>query len=76
MDLVRRYKGSLWLASGNSLLEIRSDGSETFHVLPIFWQGVAITCRFSTDALRSKKELSPEVDELERLLSDLMRGSQ
>lgn len=76
MDLVRRYEGSLWLASGNSLLEIRSNGSETFHVLPTFWQGVAITCRFSTDALRSKKELSPEVDELERLLSDLMRGSQ
>lgn len=76
MELVRRYNGSLWLASGNSLLEVRSNGQESYLELPMPWQGVAIGCRFHTDALRSNVQPSPEVDELERVLNELMRGGQ
>jgi hypothetical protein len=70
---VERFKGVLWLASGQSMLNIRPDGSRHHVTLGIPWQGVALACRF--DSARISNALSgPPADELESILARLMQG--
>lgn len=53
VQCVRTYQGKLWITSGTHLLQINSDGTETYITNSRPWQGVAIACRFETVRLRS-----------------------
>jgi hypothetical protein len=58
IKLVKKYKGQLYLASGDTCLHINSQGKERFLNLQNSWQGVAISCRFR------ESELSKEYTEV------------
>jgi len=74
-ELVRAFSGELWLVSGDAMFHLQPS-SETFTKIPCPWQGVALACRFSTDAvLRQAKRLESTPDELDRLLGAVLGGN-
>lgn len=69
IDLVRSYSGSLWIASGNSILSIDSAGNSSYSEAMISWQGVAIACRFDTEQIRHLQNR----DDFDQVTDDLMQ---
>ncbi len=70
VHLVRRFQGSLWLATGESLLYLLEGNQRQYMKLRFSWQGVAIACRFNTSRLTSpaEEEPDPRVEKIMRLL--------
>lgn len=71
IDLVLSYSGNLWIASGDSILSIDSQGRRDYATVPINWQGVAIACRFDTEHIRqsqSHESFDQVTDDLIKLL--------
>lgn len=65
VNLVRQFKGELWLASGKGLFKINDNQQEFYVELKNSWQGVAISFRFKLSCLESdynsKNELVSEL---------------
>lgn len=63
IELVRRYKGTLTLWSGDALLEVSNSGNFSYSVTEdgSRWEGVSISCGFFAEELL--KEDRDEVDE-------------
>jgi hypothetical protein len=51
VKLVKKYKGHLYLISGDTCFEIDINGQERFIKLQKEWKGVAISCRFRESEL-------------------------
>ncbi len=51
--LVQTFSGVLWLASGDKIFLLNSDGNRTYIDLANPWQGVAIACRFRASRTKS-----------------------
>lgn len=48
-SLVGRYRGQLWLASGDAMLKVDADGAVNYIQTAVPWNGVSLACRFATD---------------------------
>jgi hypothetical protein len=71
-QLVKGFRGRLWLVSGDAVLVVEPDGKETYHSLKNPWQGVAIACRFrTTDIKRARGEIETTDRDIERLMEIL-----
>lgn len=74
-ELVRAFSGELWLVSGDAMFHL-CPANETYTQISCPWQGVALACRFSTDAvLQQAKRLESTPDELDRLLGAVLGGN-
>lgn len=73
-ELVRRYRGQLWLASGDSLLSINGKGQQSVTAIPYPWNGVVMACRFDTESVRRALQKGGDSpgDEFERTLTAAM----
>lgn len=73
IDAVERFHGWCWLASGNTILCISPDGNRIYQTIPIPWKGVALACRFGSNAVTGTR---PQyyADELETILNSLFRS--
>ena len=70
---VEQFNGSLWLASGTSMLVIRPNQGHLYEELRTPWQGVAIACRFESAQVAEHLAVRP-ADEFEDILKSLIRG--
>jgi len=69
VDLVKRYHGELWLASGTDMLIIASNGLQRYEKIEFPWNGVAIACRFCTTRIQPLLiEEDPDIANLMQLL--------
>jgi hypothetical protein len=69
VDLVQRYHGELWLASGTDMLIIESDGSKHYEKIKFPWNGVAIACRFCTKRMQPNAvDEDPNIERIMQLL--------
>jgi hypothetical protein len=70
VHLVQRFRGSLWLATGESLLFLRGKNQRQYMKLRFPWQGVAIACRFNIShlTLPAEEEPDPRVEKIMELL--------
>lgn len=74
VSLVDRYGGELWLASGDAMLRINSDGTKSL-LKTINWDGVAVACRFAVDNVKVKCEaVHPSQDDLGKMMTKIVRG--
>lgn len=71
VSLVEGYKGNLWLATGNDIFAVNSDGRRSFLAPSFRWPGVSIACRFDTSLIRSSQK-TEEIDEVTSALIDLL----
>lgn len=71
VELVHNYKGYLWLATGETTLEIRSNGEKNYKNNKQKWQGVVLACRFETE--KAKEYIADNDDEITTSLIDLLR---
>lgn len=69
IDLVANYSGRLWIASGNSILSIDSDGDHNYSTPITDWKGVAIACRFDTEQIRQNQS----VEGFDQVTDDIMQ---
>ncbi len=75
VSLVQKYKGALWLASGNAILTINSNGRRAIEAPRFSWPGVALACRFDTGAIGQSVE-APVGDYItDQLITLLGEGS-
>lgn len=70
---VERFNGTLWLASGASMLGIHPEKGHVYEELRIPWQGVAIACRFESARVAEHLAARPR-DEFEDILKSLIRS--
>ena len=73
LEGVERFNGSLWLASGASMLVIQPNKAHVYEELRIPWQGVAIACRFESARVDEHLAARPK-DEFEDILKTLIRS--
>jgi hypothetical protein len=71
---VERFRGWLWIASGDTMLCIRPNGVRSYERSLIPWEGVALACRFDTHYV-ARSEAASTADEFESILDELLRGS-
>lgn len=72
VECVDRFRGRLWLASGDAMLVLRPGGRR--YVQPqISWQGVALACRFHSRQVLAAARAG-QMDEFEDMLEALLRG--
>ena len=71
VSLVEHFKGELWLASGNSLLQVGSNGQRQFLCFERPWPGVCIACRFNTVAIKQAQVPATE-DDITHALIELL----
>ena len=69
-----RFKGRLWLASGDALLNIHPHRGRTYENIDIEWQGVAAACRFHSSQVRLAVQAESET-EFQRMFATLVRNS-
>lgn len=74
VSLVDRYKGSLWLASGDSVLCSTPVAGQSINDAPSFCQGVAIAARFDTRVIREQLAAEQTEDETTANLITLLGG--
>ncbi|MBD8879808.1 hypothetical protein IHE49_04890 [Rhodanobacter sp. 7MK24] len=74
VELVQRFHGQLWLASGDSYLTVDAAGNREMHQSVLGWSGVLLACRFETDKVAQAVAAGQqkEMDDLDRLLSTLL----
>lgn len=77
VDLVLKFKGTLWLASSNAILTIDGKGGTKYQHFPFQWQGVLLSCRF--DVATVEQVVASHVgnaapDEIDALISSLISG--
>lgn len=72
VSLVDDYKGSLWLATGKTMLAVKK-GKKEFKSLAFPWQGVCLACRFD-GSLVKQYQTTQENDELTDTLMRLLGG--
>jgi hypothetical protein len=70
---VERFHGTLWLASGASMLGIHPNKDHVYEELRIPWQGVAIACRFESARITEHLAARPR-DEFEDILKSSIRS--
>jgi len=70
IQLVQKYHGELWLASGTDMLIIDSNGKQRYENVGFSWKGVALACRFCTsDIKRALVNITdPEIASLMEML--------
>jgi hypothetical protein len=74
VELVTKFKGLLWLASGNAMLTIDKNGVTKRQTLPFEWSGVVLSCRFSVSSVLAMGQVVEKRDELDELLDTLLKG--
>lgn len=74
VELVTKFKGLLWLASGNAMLTIDKNGARKLQTLPFEWSGVILSCRFSVSSVLSMGQVAEKTDELDELIDTLLKG--
>lgn len=75
--LVKRYRGQLWLASGDAMLQVDVHGVADNVQTTVPWDGVSLACRFVTDHVaKGMGAVKSDVlnDALLQLLEDRQRG--
>jgi hypothetical protein len=74
-ELVTKFKGQLWLASGDGMLTIDNKGGKKYQRLPFSWKGVLLECRFNVTTVE-QVVASQEVvvDEIDSLIGSLLTG--
>lgn len=72
VQLVREFRGFLWLASGASVLKLAPGKEPAYSHIKYPWQGVAIACRFrSSDLAKTRWDLETgdkDIQEIMRIL--------
>lgn len=75
VELVEKFKGELWLASGDAMMTIDRNGLRKYQSLPFQWAGVILSCRFSVSRVEAIASADVAAgDELDALLDSLIEG--
>lgn len=76
VELVTKFKGQLWLASGDAMLTIDSKGGRKYQRLPFNWKGVLLSCRFNVAVVEQVVAAQQDevVDEIDELIGSLLSG--
>lgn len=75
VELVTKFRGQLWLASGDAMLTIDSKGASKYQRLAFPWKGVLLACRFDVEQVEQViASQQPEVDEINDLIQSLLDG--
>lgn len=73
-QLIKGFRGQLWLASGDSALILEPERENTYITLKCPWQGVAIACRFTASQIkRASAEIGTDKD-IEQIMQILGGG--
>lgn len=77
VDLVTKFKGTLWLASSNAILTIDAKGGTKYQHLPFNWNGVLLSCRFNVAVVEQvirNEAAGDAIDQIDQLLGSLISG--
>lgn len=75
VSLVTRYKGTLYIASGDSILVQGESGEWSWLDVSTEWQGVAVACRLRQSRLNDAREPTGEsTDEVDAVAAGLSGG--
>lgn len=72
-QLIKGFRGQLWLASGNTALILEPGRENAYIMLNHEWQGVAIACRFRASQIKragTEESADKDIEQIMQILGD------